>query len=322
MTEVHSKLQPQSPYWYEDLPPPSAALKAGDRSDQPDPGLDVRHVDTNVLELSRVTSIQRGFGLMFGVGTSIGFVAMLPFLAEIYTDGNPQEYPFMASLLMVMLLVLVVLLINMIKRAIRTPLDLPVLFDRNSQKIFALEYLAKPNPFAKWKTVIKEFDWSCVEAEVAKIAGYNGKTYSVRYGLILAQCEQGTTKVEDRIILKQDVGGPLVLHQMWAYIRCYMNEGPERLRAIKPFPRDVNFRRCVLEFYPLFDRTEEGKRIRASIHIVEQILLTVFCVPLFWLFLPAGVFEYIGQWLAPKPKWPAEVISQIGTLRAQATNGA
>ncbi|WP_199032826.1 DUF6708 domain-containing protein [Ralstonia sp. ASV6] len=322
MAETRSKLQPQSPYWYEDLPSPTAALDAGKKGDQPDPGLDVRYIDAAVCELSRVTSIQRGFGLMFGIGISIGFVAMLPFLAEIYADGKPQESPFMASFLMVVLLVLVVLLIHMIKRAIRTPLDLPVLFDRNSQKIFALEYLAKPNPFVKWKTVIKEFDWSCVQAEVGKISGYNGKTYSVRYGLILAQCEQGTTKVEDRIILKQDVGGPLVLHKMWAYIRCYMNEGPERLRAIKPFPRDVNFRRCVLEFYPLFDRTAEGKRIRASMHIIEQVLLTVFCVPLFWLFLPAGVFEYIGQRLAPKPKWPAEVISQIAALRAQATNGA
>lgn len=310
MAEARSKLQPQSPYWYEDLLSRVAALKVGDENDQPDLGLDVRYVDANVLELSRASSIQRGFGLMFGVGISIGFVAVLPFLVELYKDGGPQEFPLMASFLMVMLLVIVVFLIHMIKRAIRTPLDLPVLLDRKSQKIFALEYLAKPNPFAKWKTVIKEFDWSRVEAEVGKIAGYNGKIYSVRYGLILAQCEQVTTKVEDRLILKQDVGGPLVLHQMWAYIRCYMNEGPGRLQAIKPFPRDVNFRRCVLEFYPLFDRTEEGKRIRASMHIVEQILLTVFSAPLFWLFLPAGLFEYIGQRLAPKPKWPAEVISQ------------
>lgn len=313
MAEARSKLQPQSPYWYEDLCSPMAALKAGDKHDRPDPGLDVHYVDANILELSRVTSIQRGFGLMFGVGISIGFIVILPFLVEIYTNGSPQEAPIMASFLMVMLLVLVVLLIHTIKRAIRTPLDLPVLFDRKSQKIFALEYLTKPNPFAKWKTVIKEFDWSHVQAEIGKFYRYK----SVWYGLILAQCEQGTAKVEDRIILKQEVATPLVLHQMWAYIRCYMNEGPECLQAIKPFPRDVNFRRCVLEFYPVFDRTEEGKRIRASMHIVEQILLTVFCVPLFWLFLPAGVFEYIGQWLAPKPKWPAEIISQTGLPRTR-----
>ncbi len=134
MAEARSKLQPQSPYWYEDLCSPMAALEAGDKHDRPDPGLDVHYVDANILQLSRVSSIQRGFGLMFGVGISIGFVVVLPFLVEIYTNGRPQEAPIMASFLMVMLLVLVVLLIHTIKRAIRTPLDLPVLFDRKKSE--------------------------------------------------------------------------------------------------------------------------------------------------------------------------------------------
>ena len=170
--------------------------------------------------------------------------------------------------------------------------------------------MPKANPFAKWKTVIKELDWSRVEAEIGKIAGYNGKTYSVRYGLILAQCEANTTKVQDRIIVKSQVATPLVLHQMWAYIRCFMSEGPKNLRDIRPFPRDISFRRCLLEFYPLFDRTEEGARLRANMHVVELVLLTAVGIPLFWLFLPAGIFEYVGQRLAPEPKWPAEIVSQ------------
>lgn len=312
MQETGSKLQPQSPYWYEDLPGRTVPLKANDKNDQPDLALDLNYVDEDVFELSRATSIQRGFGLMFGVGVSIGFVAMLPFIGEIYREGHPEQSPVIASVLALMLLALVILLLHLIKRGVRTPRDLPILFDRKNRKIFAFEYLPKANPFAKWKTAVKELDWSRVEAEVGKIAGYNGKTYSVRYGLILAQCEANTTKVQDRVIVKSQVATPLVLHQMWAYIRCFMSEGPKNLRAVRPFPREVSLRRCLLEFYPLFDRTEEGARLRANMHVVELVLLTAVGLPLFWLFLPAGVFEYIGQRLAPAPRWPAEVISQTG----------
>ena len=312
MTGNASRLQPQSPYWYEDLPPSESPLRVEDESDKPDLGLDLNFVDNDIFELSRATSIQRGFGLMFATAAIIGFAIVLPFLARIFTDKAVVDNLGSASVLFVMLIALVVLIAHMTKRCIATPLDLPILFDRNSKKIFALEYLAKPNPFSKWKTVVKEFDWMRVEAEIGKIAGFNGKTYSVRYGLILAQCETNTTKVQDRVIAKSEVASPVVLHQMWAYIRCFMNEGPKNLWAVRPFPRNVSLRRCLLEFYPLLDWTEEGARLRANMHVVELIMLTAIGIPLFWLFLPAGLFEYIGQRLAPKPKWPTEVISQTG----------
>jgi len=312
MEQKRSRLQPQSPYWYEDLPASEAPLKVGDENDEPALSLDLNYVDDNVFELSRATSIQRGFGLIFGVSALIGIVFCFPFIFGMYKNGRPEESPLMSSLLVFALIGLLIALLHIVKRAVRTPQDLPVIFNRGNRKIFAMEYIVKKNPFAKWAVVVKEFDWSRVEAEIGKIAGYNGKTYSVRYGLILAQCEVGTTKVDDRIILKSQVATPLVLHQMWAYIRCFMNEGAEGLRAIKPFPHNASFRRCMLEFYPLFDRTEEGERIRASMHVIEITLLTVAGIPLFWLFLPAGLFEYIGQRLAPKPKWPAEVISRTG----------
>lgn len=325
MKENRSKLRPQSPYWYEDLPARTMPLKVGDANDTPDLDLDLNYVDENVFELSRATSIQRGPGLLLGGGVAVGFVAMLPFLVGIYTDDDVKNYIFMALIVFLMLMGLVVLVLYVLKKCLRTPLDLPILFDRRNQKVFALEYLVRPNPFSKWKTVVKEFDWSRVEAELGKIAGYNGKTYSVRYGLIIAQCEAGTTKVEDRIILKSDVFHPQMVHQMWAYIRCYMNEGPERLQNIKPFPRDVNFRRCLFGFFPFLDPTEDGRRIRAGMGRTEMIvsvaIASVLALALFWLFVPIGICEYIAQRLAPKPKWPAEVVQQTA-LRAHVTASA
>ena len=309
MQDKKSKLQPQNRYWYEDLPSPTTALKEGDSNDQPDPGLDVRYVDANVLELSRAASIERGLLLMASIAISIVYAVMLlPLFVKLYIDAF-LEFPVIASFLMVMQLALPVLLIHGIKKTVRTPLDLPILFDRNSQKIFALEYPMKPNPFTRWKTVIKEFEWSRIEAEIATLP-YK----PVQYGLILAQCERGTTKVEDRIILKQVLGGTAELHQMWAYIRCYMNEGPEHLQEVKPFPRDVNFWRCLFAYSPFFDLMEGRSRARMGrIELIASVAFaSVVMLALFWYFVPIGVCEYIAQRLAPKPKWPEDVVNRTG----------
>ncbi|QIF09261.1 hypothetical protein G5A69_19810 [Ralstonia mannitolilytica] len=130
MQETGSKLQPQSPYWYEDLPGPTVPLRSSDKNDQPNLALDLNYVNEDVFELSRASSIQRGFGLMFGVGVSVAFVAMLPFIGQMYQEGHPEESPVIASVLALMLLGLAVLLLHLIKRGVRTPRDLPVLFDR------------------------------------------------------------------------------------------------------------------------------------------------------------------------------------------------
>ncbi|MEV8473061.1 hypothetical protein [Ralstonia sp. UNC404CL21Col] len=136
MTGNASKLQPQSPYWYEDLPGPTVPLRSSDKNDQPNLALDLNYVNEDVFELSRASSIQRGFGLMFGVGVSIAFVAMLPFIGQMYQEGHPEESPVIASVLALMLLELAVLLLHLIKRGVRTPRDLPVLFDRKNRKVF------------------------------------------------------------------------------------------------------------------------------------------------------------------------------------------
>ena len=247
---------------------------------------------------------------MFAAAAIIGFSIVLPFLARIFADKAVVDNLGAASVLFVMLIALIVLAFHITKRRIATPLDLPILFDRKNGLIFSREHITSLNPFKKWETVVKKFDWSRVEADIGKIAGYNGKAYSIRYGLMLAQCEPGTTKVRDRIIIKSEVMDPRALHQMWAYIRGFMNEGPEKLGATKPFPRDVSFRRCMLEFYPFFDFTEEGRRIRAQSDIVELGFLFIVAIPMFWLFLPVGLCEYIAQRLAPKTEWPEDIVEK------------
>ena len=145
---------------------------------------------------------------MFAAAAIIGFSIVLPFLARIFADKAVVDNLGAASVLFVMLIALIVLAFHITKRRIATPLDLPILFDRKNGLIFSREHITSLNPFKKWETVVKKFDWSRVEADIGKIAGYNGKAYSIRYGLMLAQCEPGTTKVRDRIIIKSQVMDP------------------------------------------------------------------------------------------------------------------
>lgn len=299
MPKKRSRLQPQSPYWYEDLPGPTASLDSTDSKATPDIGDDLRRMDAHCLELSRISSINRGAGLLLGGGMLIGMASAADFIVAIATDVFLEE-PVMSSLFIFGLLALVTIIVHAIKKEVRTPRDLPVRFYRDTGRVVALEYVTKLNPFAKWEVVQKELDWNHVEAEIGKISGYRR---AASYGLLLAACEPETTKVTERIILKSDAALPATLHRMWDFLRCYMANGTVGLKA-KPRPVDVSLARCLLYYYPVLDFTSEGRERREKLHIVEWVAIAVLCIPLFWLLLPVSFCEYVALKLAPEPKWP------------------
>lgn len=304
MTVMRSELEPQSPYWYEDLPGRTASLSSADDKLIPDVGNDLLRMDDHCLELSRVSSMQRGAGLLFGVVMLIGMLSVADTIALLLRKGF-SEAPAPTIIFACGLLAFLVAIAYLIKKEVRTPRDLPVRFYRNTGRIVSLDYVTKLNPFAKWKVVQKEFDWNYLEAELAKISGYNGKTYSVRYSLLIAECEPGTKKVKGRIVLKSDVAFPVILHRIWAYIRCYMNNGATNLKA-NPRPTGISLTRCLLYYYPALDFTAEGGRRREQMNIVEWVFSIIVLIPLFWLFIPISFFEFIALKLAPEPKWPSE----------------
>ncbi len=234
----------------------------------------------------------------------IGMLSISDFIALLLKKGF-SEVPLGTSLLALGLFAFLTLIAYVIKKEVRTPRDLPVRFHRDTGRVVALEYVTKFNPFAKWKVVQKELDWNYIEAELARISGYNGKTYSVRYSLLIAQCLPGTNMVAERIVLKADEIFPVALHGMWSFIQCYMASGEAGLIGT-PRPVDINLTRCLLRYYPVLDFTSEGKERRKHMNVVAWIFNIVVFIPLFWLFIPIGFCEFIALKLAPEPKWPGE----------------
>lgn len=301
MTVERSQLEPQSPYWHEDLPGRTTDSDGLSRKALPDIGDDLLRLDDKCLELSRASSMQRGPGLLFGCVMLIGMLSIADSIVMLLRKGF-AEVPAGTALLACGLLVFLTAIIYVIKKDVRTPRDLPIRFYRDTGTIVSLEYATKLNPFARWKVVQKKLDWNNVEAEVAKIAGYNGKTFSVRYSLLIAQCAPGTKKVTERIVLKADEIFPIALHNMWDFIRLYMTKGVMGLRAT-PRANDIMLKRCLLRYYPVLDFTPEGRERRKHMNIVAWIFNIVVFIPLFWLFLPIGLLEFVALKFAPEPQW-------------------
>ena len=300
-----SRLEPQIENWYEDLPPHDAPLDPHDRNDQPKLYIDALRIDDEVLELSREAVFGRGLMLAMGIFGVCAFIFILQLIAPSAVDVV-RELPFLVIFGMVMYVGLFVYFIWIIKKSIRTPCNTPIRFIRKTRKIQTLEYKTTYNPFAKWKVEFKELDWNNVYAELTKSAGFNGKFYFEQYVLWLTECEPGSTRVKNRIVLVPDSKLPIHEHISWAYIRQFMERGRQEGAVEKFYPGSAAFINCVLYFYPYLDPTEIGRRRRAEMDLVAWILFLVVGILMFWLLIPMGVFDYIALKLAPKAKWPEE----------------
>ncbi|MEM5277864.1 DUF6708 domain-containing protein [Cupriavidus taiwanensis] len=304
MTAKRSRLEPQSPYWYEDLPERTFCLE----NDVPDVGEDLLHLDGHFLELSRGSSMQRGAGLLIGGGMLIGIAYAAKFIFSLLTE-DVSEAPVLTAIFGCGLLAFLILIIYVIKKDLCTPRDLPVRFYRNTGRIMSLEYVPKFNPFAKWEVVQRELDWHNLSAEMAKMVGYTGKVYAVRYSLIIAECHPGTDKVKQRIVLKADEIFPIALHRMWAFVRCYMINGKAGLQVGRR-SKGISFSRCLLRYYPVLDFTVQGRERRGKLHVTALLYNAVVFIPLFWLFLPLSFCEFVALKVAPEPRWPNPAMGQ------------
>ncbi len=304
MTRKLSRLQPQNQYWYEDLPARDTLPDLVNGGETPHIGGELRCVDETILEISRTSSAQRGLALILGIGILVGLALISPFLVEMYTV-DIGDFLLPALIMALMLIAVVCGACFLIRRATRTPRDLPIRFNRTTGSVQVLDYVINMNPFGRWRIELRSFNWNQVEAELVKIAGYNGKTYSIRYGLVLAGLDVHNGMVRDRIALVSGAGYPNCLRQLWAFIRIYMHEGVSS-QISTPQSDGVSLGRCILADYPFLDFTEDGKRRRAAMGGIDWIVCFFVMVPLFWIFVPVSVFEYIALVLAPVAKWPDE----------------
>lgn len=212
----------------------------------------------------------------------------------------------------------------MIRLDARAPRDTPMVFRRDTRVIHAYEFaFVWWNPFATWPTVIKEFDWANVQAEIQKQAGFTGKAYVVRYALVLCVCKPGTFEVIDRITLKSNRILTEDLKHIWNYLRRYMADGPEGLPPVPLLPAGISFRRSFFEYMRWWDPTAEGRQLRKQmpgwlIGINSVFTLLMLMLP---LFAALGICHYVAMRLAPAPDWDSANVVRVGAVGTASTAG-
>jgi len=292
----------KNPYWYEDLPDRETEIQ---KLEEIVPlREDLNEVNDKFLEISRASSLLRG-GLVF-IASAVLVVTIyyLPGLAIHSFDSAVPR--FLTFIFWVSVISLYGFGFFAIWLDCHIPRDLPVRFYRQVGKVVIYDYSLSLNPFARRRVVVKTYDWNTIQAELSKQAGYNGKAYMIRYGLVLVICKPGTNEVIERITLKGNNITTRDLQAMWAYIRCYMGEGREKLPIENPRPKEINLRRSFFTYMPYFDPSEEGSEYRSRMGAFD-VLFAFVMMWFFWIWLPIGLCHYIAMKCAPEPEWPSDI---------------
>ncbi|MDR6396904.1 DUF6708 domain-containing protein [Herbaspirillum seropedicae] len=313
-TSKESRFHPQNPLWYEDLVPRSATIADDQHFNGACFNEDVDVVDGNYLEISRESSFMRGSGVL------IGFI-MFSLYARVFLDDfrNPRsslfQSDFLGLFMSCVVIATVIATFKLVYLDVRLPRDIPVRFNRKTQKIYVYDYLKPKYWFNLWRTEIKVYDWNCVEAELTKMAGYTGKAYVVRHELVLVICRPGTNEVIDRIFLKGLDPTVAVLYEMWTGVRRFMKDGLEAVPGLESKIRERGFFYSLLAYMPYFLPGATGRRYRQRMRWYDYVLAFV-SVWFFWIWLPLGLCHYLAITCAPEPRWPTEIDAESRSLRS------
>lgn len=296
-----SRFTPQHRFWEEDLELREAAILGNAKLYD-----DLSSADGADIVLTRATNIMRGGLLLFA---SIFFVLTIVFGLSVVTHmgADAIDFPVATMVIVAGIFAMVGLVVFGFRLDLRMPRDTPIRFNRLTGKVQALEYIWNWNPFGRWHSELKEFDWSNVQAELQKQAGVSGGgVYIVRYALVLCICKPETYEVVDRVTLKSNRITTEDLKQIWNYLRRYMTEGPDKLPHYTPKPQGVSLRRSFFQYMRWFDPTAEGREFRKDMPVWLIGINTVLSILTFWILIPLGLFHYVAMRFAPAVKWPRE----------------
>ncbi|MDT0358053.1 hypothetical protein RJO15_19860 [Herbaspirillum huttiense F1] len=308
-----SRFIPQNSRWYEDLVPRESPSGGVVELNSVLLDEDLNHVDERYLEFSRASSFMRGGGMLVGtiVLSILGFL-LIPALIES-GSGFFTRNPVLGALTCVIIFACLVGALVLMLYDFLLPRDMPVRFNRRTQKVYFYECQTYKRRITAWHKVVKVYDWNCIEAEIARIAGYTGKAYVVRHQLILVVCKPGTNEVIDRLLLKGLDPTVATLYQLWAYIRLFMKDGTGNLPKLEARPQEQGFAYSLFNYMPYLSPTETGRRFRQKMQWVDY-LLAIMMVWLFWIWLPLGFCHYVASQCAPDPKWPADIDAESRSL--------
>nr|EKU7608048.1 hypothetical protein [Citrobacter freundii] len=114
-----------------------------------------------------------------------------------------------------------------LKIILLSPRGAPIRLSRSRQKIYIYDYQRRWNPWVRWPTTIRVFDWVDIHGEMTREVD----RYDQGYRLYGAVCYPGTNEVRERFVLSYTVGDPTMLHGLWSHCCQYM-QGKE----VPPYP--------------------------------------------------------------------------------------
>ena len=284
--------------WFEDLPARDAPL---DRDAQALEG-DINAMDEVYLDVSRASTLKRGVGIATGIFCLVFVLFMHDALAHMIW---PLEQTLVASIIVWAIAIYLICLLVRVDLFI--PRDRPIRFNRIRNKVYIYEYEYSANPFARWPTTIKVFDWDTLHAEIRRQAGYNGKSHIEQFALWLVSVKPESDEVVDWVELKGNVFSTEALYKLWAYCRQYMLYGPDALPLYRPRQQAIRLRHSLFAYMRFLEPTQEGRELRQSMHWSERIIRFVLIILTFWLVIPLGLCHYIALRLAPEVNWPATI---------------
>ncbi|MDR9836563.1 DUF6708 domain-containing protein [Herbaspirillum huttiense] len=294
-----SRFNPPNSLWYEDLP--ARAAMAEEEVSVMALQEDVIGVDQDKLDISRASSILRGGFIFTGMAV---LLILCWFAPHVFTSiFTPPRSVLVITILTIQNLALAGYSLFLIWLDCRIPRDLPVRFDRRSGKIHVQDFSLSLNPFAHRKLLLKTFDWTDIEAELTKQAGFNGKVYMVRYALVLVVCRPGTTEVLERITLRGNDIATQGLESIWSYVRRYMEQGQSNLPTLHVRERRISLLNSLFFYMPYLAPGEEGRFYRSRMGAAE-LILAFLMIWFFWIWLPLGLCYYVAMRCAPEPSWP------------------
>ncbi|KNC11396.1 hypothetical protein AC791_04080 [Klebsiella sp. RIT-PI-d] len=188
----------------------------------------VNEINDIWLEIPRYENIMWG-------GAWLGVVSML-IPTIIVTWMIIDLYPFDFGInILIMFLIFFLFSISMIvlnlRMALFVPRDQPIRFNRKRQKIYVFEHHRKAwNPWAKWPTTIKVFDWADVHGELSR----ESDRYDQGFRLYGAVCQPGTHTVTERFIFSHATLYAAPQLQLWSHLCQYMQHKPVVMDPIYP----------------------------------------------------------------------------------------
>ena len=302
MTTANFRSKPRHGHWHEDLPDRNAPI---DREPKMVCG-DINTMDGIFLEVSRASTLMRGAGILFGIICGIGLMLMLSFLAYMIFPVEKDTLIFVPIWAAMVIFGLGVTLL-LLRTDLSILRDRPVRLNRLRSTVFIYEQAYTWNPFVRWPTSVKEFDWNTLHAEIHRQAGFSGKAYVQRFALWIVSCKPGTNEVVDRFELKGNSPTTEELYNTWAYCRQYMEHGTKDLPAYPPRRQEITLRRSLFEYMRFLDPTIEGREVRQRMTWGDWAFNVPFIALTFWLFIPMGICHFIAMRFAPEAKWPLEV---------------